>query len=76
MNTRLKPFLWTGTGDPPAEYNTYKLCQFFHCLPSELRAESFRDVYSLIACINAEVEVKELKDKPGLDTGLRGTGRG
>ena len=76
MTARLKPFLWTGAGSPPAEYTTYRLCLMFRCLPSQLRGESYRDVASLIACMNAEAEVEKDKQSPGLDPAMRGRGRG
>ena len=76
MSARLKPHLWTGTGSPPAEYTTYRLCLMFHCLPSQLRREAYRDVATLIACMNAEAEVEKQKDNPGLNPVQRGQGRG
>jgi hypothetical protein len=76
MNARLKPFLWVGTGDPPAEYTTYQLCLMFHCLPTELRRQPYQDVAALIACMNAEAEVEKQRGDGALDPNLRGAKRG
>lgn len=50
--------LWTG-GDAPVEWVEYQLCSMFHKLPSELAAESYEDMRSIMTCIAVENRVRE-----------------
>ena len=74
MTGRLEPYLFTGSGSPPAEYVTYQLCTLLSCLPSQLRRESVEDVQALLACVGAEQSIRARKDGPGLDPSTRGAG--
>ena len=58
---------------PPAEYVTFVLCRLLHCLPSQLREESYRDVVMILQCMATEAEMEKQKDN-ALDPATRGAG--
>jgi len=40
-----------------------QLCREFHCLPSVLRAERYSDVMAIIAMLNVEEQVRQLRKR-------------
>ena len=52
------------TGMPaPGEYTELQLCREFHCLPSQLRAERFSDIYRFLIMMSAEEQVRQTRQK-------------
>ena len=47
----------------PGEYTELQLCREFHCLPSQLRAERFSDIYRFLIMMSAEEQVRQTRQK-------------
>lgn len=59
LKQRVKSYLWLGGGDPPIELLEVRLCRdVYHCLPSELAAESYDDIMDHLTVMEAEAECK------------------
>jgi len=55
--------LWTH-GPPPQPYVDLMLCRdVFHCTPSQLRAEAADDIFSALACLEAEAMYRKRLEK-------------
>ena len=61
---RLAAHLWTGGGQPPAEYVTLVLCRdVYHCPPSLLRRERLVDILAHLTCLGIEADVRKASRK-------------
>jgi|GEM_PF-1852711 len=58
-------WLWTGDGEPPWVYVEFKLCQLYHCLPSELAEENLLTILRHMVCLQAEAQVRKLEEEHG-----------
>ena len=45
----------------PAEYVTFVLCRQLHCLPSQLKAENYRDVAMMLRIMAVENDIEKQK---------------
>ena len=60
-------YLFTGSGQPPPQLHDWRLCQMYHCLPSELDGQDWlrmRD-HALVREVEAQVAAQVKQEQSG-----------